>query len=292
MITRFFSVATVLLFLLMAGSMSVNAKGKTSSVRVMTFNLRRDFASDSPNHWAARKDWAARLIRKNHPGVLGTQELTASQLQDLSHLLPSFAHFGVARKDGKDRGEYCAVFYHIGKYRLLRNSTFWLSPTPEDTGSIGWDAALPRIVTWGELQEIRTGRTFFVFNTHFDHKGERARDSSAVLLLSRVRNIAADGTAFITGDFNSDSGSTTLRLLTQNTVHDRKILNPLLLTTTKLNPVWTFDGFGSTPVQSRERIDYIFGFEPARLINYRHMDQRKGSLYASDHLPVIADFTW
>lgn len=278
--------------ILCSASLSGRVPTGRTSLRVMTFNLRHDFSVDTPNHWSARKAWAAQLICSNHPDILGTQELTVAQLHDLQKLLPKYAAFGVARKDGKDRGEFCSLFYHKGKYTLLQNATFWLSPTPEDTGSVGWDAALPRIVTWGKFREIRSGQTFFVFNTHFDHKGEMARDSSAVLLMRKVTEIAAEAPAFITGDFNATPESNTLRLLTTNAKRGYKVINPLLLTTNMLNPVWTFDGFGSTPVQSRERIDYIFSFDPVKMIDYRHIDQRKKGLYASDHLPVVADFAW
>jgi len=37
----------------------------------------------------------------------------------------------------------------------LRDGTFWLSETPEKVGSKGWDAALPRIMTWVKLKDLR-----------------------------------------------------------------------------------------------------------------------------------------
>ena len=35
---------------------------------------------------------------------------------------------------------------------------FWLSDTPDVVGSRGWDAKLPRIVTWVELRDLKNDR--------------------------------------------------------------------------------------------------------------------------------------
>ena len=56
------------------------------------------------------------------------------------------------------------------KFELLEQGTFWLSPASA-VPSKGWDAALPRICTWGQFRDKGTGFVFYFFNTHFDHMG-------------------------------------------------------------------------------------------------------------------------
>jgi UDP-N-acetylmuramate-alanine ligase len=82
-----------------------------------------------------------------HPDIFGTQEVLVAQLHDLLHGLDGYGSIGVGRDDGKEAGEYSAIFYN--KKRIAACSDqgdFWLSPTP-DKPSLGWDAACIRICT-------------------------------------------------------------------------------------------------------------------------------------------------
>ena len=61
---------------------------------------------------------------------------------------------------------------------------FW-PETPSVPGSKSWDAAITRMVTWAQFKDLKTGKVFFAFNTHFDHIGKEARRQSAHLLLKK-----------------------------------------------------------------------------------------------------------
>ena len=74
-----------------------------------------------------------------------------------------YKYVGVGRDDGNRKGEFCAIFFNEKKYKLLRNSTFWLSENPNEV-SIGWDAALERICTYALLETINGGNKIWVFN--------------------------------------------------------------------------------------------------------------------------------
>ena len=56
------------------------------------------------------------------------------------------------------------------------------SKTPDEI-SVGWDAALPRFCTYAKFRDKKSGENFWVFNTHFNHVGERAREESAGFLV-------------------------------------------------------------------------------------------------------------
>jgi endonuclease/exonuclease/phosphatase family metal-dependent hydrolase len=179
----------------------------------MTFNIRLDTPVDSMNNWKYRRENAARMIRFYDADLLGTQEVLHNQLQDLLALLPEYGFAGVGRKDGKYEGEYSALFYRKSRFELLKTGNFWLSQTPEVPGSMGWDAACERMVTWGIFKDRETGKKFAAFNTHFDHKGKLARLNSALLLKERTGQIAGNLPVILTGDFNTTEGSEPIQAL-------------------------------------------------------------------------------
>ena len=153
-------------------------------MRVMTFNLRYSNTGDGPNSWPYRKAWVAQLIRFHDADVIGVQEALSGMLADLDTLLPEYSRVGVGRTDGKMDGEYSAILYKRDRIEALESKTFWLSPTPEVPGSKGWDAALERIATWGRFRDRATGCEYVHLNTHFDHKGEEARQQLKTFALA------------------------------------------------------------------------------------------------------------
>jgi len=159
-------------------------------LHVMTFNIRYDTPADSLNAWPHRRDNAATQVLFHDIQLLGVQEALHGQLEDLAARLPRFRYLGVGRDDGKQKGEYSAIFYDTTRLQPLQSATFWLSLTPEVPGSKSWDAAITRIVTCAKFKDRRNGRIFYAFNTHFDHIGKEARRRSAALLLQKVAAIA------------------------------------------------------------------------------------------------------
>jgi endonuclease/exonuclease/phosphatase family metal-dependent hydrolase len=112
-------------------------------------------------------------------------------LQDIEKALPQYAWYGAGRDDGKQAGEYSAVFYNKDRFTLLDKGTFWLSPEP-DKPTKGWDAAIVRVCSWVKLRDKHTKQDFFMFNTHFDHKGVQAREQSAALIVQKIKDLRAN----------------------------------------------------------------------------------------------------
>jgi endonuclease/exonuclease/phosphatase family metal-dependent hydrolase len=195
-------------------------------LQVMTFNIRYNTAADSLNAWTYRKDKVASQILFHDVHLLGVQEALHGQVVELKERLPQFQYLGVGRDDGKEKGEYSAIFYDTSRLQALQSSTFWLSQTPEVPGSKSWDAAITRIVTWARFRDRRNGKIFYAFNTHLDHIGKEARRESAKLLLQKVAAIAGNTPAIITGDFNATPDDEPIQVITDKT-------NPLRLTDAK-----------------------------------------------------------
>lgn len=250
-----------------------------STLHVMSYNIRYNNPNDGDNHWDYRKETIANFILTEQPDVFGLQEVTHSQLLDLIEEWSAYDYLGVGREDGMTKGEYSPIFYKTEKYKVLAFDTFWLSETP-NTASVGWDAALERICSYAHLEAYDTKKRFWIFNTHFDHRGENARVQAAKLLLKTISrlNITNDPVV-LTGDFN----------LTPNTA-------PIDEITSQFNDVYTFtkdpktkqgtyNGFNENQFGDR-RIDYIFikQFSAKEATHVPLKTPWEG--WASDHHPV------
>ena len=257
--------------------------------RVMTFNIRYDEPRDNQNAWPNRKQLVASMILFHHADIVGVQEALKSQLVDLGQLLPEYSWVGVGRADGKDGGEFSAIFYRKTRFKSLENATFWLSETPQ-VASTGWDAALPRIVTWSRLQDLQTSKTFFVFNTHFDHRGERARTESARLLLARIGQIAGELPVVVTGDFNFTESAEGYQVLTgKNANSSRSVLRDARYISERQHhgPTSTFNDFKAL-VPGRT-IDFVFVKGTIHVLQHGALSDTWDGRFPSDHIPVLAE---
>lgn len=190
---------------LLAFSSCSKHQEQPTSFTVASYNLRYANASDSAagNGWGQRYPVIASLVQFHDFDIFGTQEGFATPLEELKNELPGYEYIGVGRDDGKDAGEHSAIFYRTDKFDLLDHGDFWLSETP-DVPSIGWDAVLPRICTWGHFRYKDTGFEFLFFNLHMDHIGKQARVESAFLVQQKMEELGKGLPAILTGDFNVD----------------------------------------------------------------------------------------
>lgn len=171
--------------------------------RVMSFNIRYGTANDGENHWNHRKEFVRDTILAFGPDLLGTQETLDFQRDYLAEQLPGYDVFGAGRDDGENQGEMMAIFYRRDRFEKLDGGHFWYSETPSVPGSKAWDSSLPRMASWLKLKDRKNGETLYFFNTHFDHRGQQAREESAKLLRRKIGEIAAKSAAIVTGDFNA-----------------------------------------------------------------------------------------
>jgi len=246
-----------------------------AELRVMTYNIKTLILGLGPSNWWLRRNDLAELIRNQQPDLIGMQEVYTLQARDLEERLPGYAWFGLPRGDGQSKGERCPIFYRTERLELLEQATFWLSETPEAPGSRDWGSAFPRIVTWGKFRDKASGGIFFHFNTHFDHLSAEARKNSAALFVERIRAVAGDAPAVVTGDFNFTPEAPPYATMTAGLADSRLIsLSP------PEGPERTLPALG-------RRIDYIFVSQDFKV-------ERYGVIMAegrqpSDHLAVLAE---
>jgi len=251
----------------------------------MTYNIRYGTAKDGDDSWEYRKESLAREMAFYEPDFIGVQEALHDQLEYLDEMLPQYSYIGVGRDDGKEKGEYSAIFYHTGRLKLLKENTFWLSETPEKV-SKGWDAALPRIVTYGHFKYKKgKKKKIWYFNTHFDHRGDVAREKSVDLIIQKVHELAnPKEPVLISGDFNLEPDSPPIHKMS-NAFNDS-------YTTSKLppfGPSMSFQGF-DIEAKGNRRIDYIFTNDQVVVNKTAILSHWIDGHFNSDHFPVLSYF--
>ncbi len=265
------------------GLMFVPSLVFSQDLKVMTYNIRLSLDSDKENSWNNRKQETMALMSYYHPDYFGVQEAVPQQMVDIKTTLTDYDYVGVGRDDGKNQGEYSAIFYNKNKLEVVKSGTFWLSETPEKP-SKGWDAAYNRVCTYALFKMKKGGKKFWAFNLHFDHVGDVARVNSAKLILEKIKEFNKENLPLtLTGDFNLTDDKEPIKIMS-------KELTDSYYNSQKphYGPKGTWQNFDiDTP--STERLDYVFvkGFDV--LSNRTINDRRENLLYPSDHFPVLTE---
>lgn len=257
----------------------------SQQLNIGTYNLRYDNHDDSVkgNGWRQRYPVMANIIKFNDLDIFGTQEGLQHMLVNLADSLPGYKWIGAGRDDGKNAGEHSAIFYKTAKFKILKQGNFWLS-TITDRPNKGWDAVLPRICTWAEFEEIKTGFKFFFFNLHMDHIGVVARRESAKLVIAKMNELNPNMPAILTGDFNVDQTSESYAVV----INSGKLRDSHDLAPIRLDYDNSFNGFDVNQKEGSSRIDHIFVPKDFKVKRYAILTNSFHGRTPSDHYPVVA----
>jgi endonuclease/exonuclease/phosphatase family metal-dependent hydrolase len=257
-----------------------------ANYRVMSYNVRVVISGEERDAWEKRRESVASTIRVHRPDIVGLQEPIQRQLEDLEDRLLGYRWIGVGRRDGESEGEYCPIGYRTSRFDVETRTTFWLSESPDEPGSVGWDASYPRIATSVRLRDTKTDTSIFVTNTHFDHEGGTARVESARLLKERVDATAKP--AVVVGDFNCEPGSLPYRTLVDSSAVTRLVDAKDGAEYPPHGPAATFTGFGDSTVG--RKIDHVFVSPDVQVRQHAVCaDTRPDGRFPSDHFPLVAD---
>ncbi|MBV6642173.1 MAG: endonuclease/exonuclease/phosphatase family protein [Cyclobacteriaceae bacterium] len=253
---------------------------QAQSFTFMTYNIRYANPGDGVNYWENRRAELANQIAFYEPDVFGIQEGLPEQVEYLDEQLDAYSWYGVGRDDGKSKGEFSAVYYKKDKFSVLKNETFWLSPTPEKP-SKGWDAALPRICTAVLFQVKGSDQKFWVFNTHFDHRGDEARLQAVDVILNKLKELNKAGhPAIVMGDLNLTPDTPPIKKLF-GALNDTRAVSDLVF-----GPEGTWSSFDVQKELDR-RIDYIVVSDQVKVSKYAVLTDNRDLRNYSDHLPVF-----
>ena len=255
-------------------------------IDIMTYNIRLDHSGDGQDNWHKRKTELAAYCKTANADFLGLQEVMNVQYEFLKQeLAPSYGVIGVGRDDGKTNGEYAPIFYNSSRWKLVSDSTFWLSQTPS-IPSKGWDANYFRICTFGIFVDKQNNDTVLVSNVHFDHVAVLARANSVELLKLHHQNYKKRYPCILMGDFNLEPTDTLYKGLS-NFVTDAQ---QTAKSKTEISK-GTFNSFDLGGPFDR-RIDYVW-YDPAKFIAKSYLCEEpktSNGRQLSDHFPVRVNF--
>jgi len=260
----------------------------SGEVKVMTFNIRVDTILDGFHRWKQRKEMVVDTINSNAADVIGLQEAEMDQVQLIQYALPQYHNYAIGRKNGRTRGETCAIFFRKDRFMVLETGTFWFSDTPTVPGTKDWGNLWPRICSWVHLLDRTTRTGFYVYNVHMDNLSQNSREKSADLLADKIAARRTLDPFIVMGDFNMSADNPAMKHLQQvgyradytNTVDAWSSVHFM---EPKIGTRHGFDGDTDGPM-----IDHI------RLCNNIiplevNVDQRNyDGKYPSDHFPVTA----
>jgi len=118
-------------------------------------------------------------------------------------------------------GKLVKILYNSYTLSLEKSDTIWLSETPNVPGSMSWDTAHQRVMSWGIFATKNLAEKNFKFlfiNTHLDHIGEISRLKSCAVILPEVSKIIQQEKlpVILSGDFNSGKYSNIWNCFTEN----------------------------------------------------------------------------
>lgn len=267
-----------------------------SSIRIMTFNIRRDGKESSfARKWPQRKKHVVDFIKHENPDIFGLQEATEGQLEEIARNFPAYRGVGKGRGSAwlwMSQNEFNPIFFNKHKFRLLKHGTFSINKggwfldmvftgEPKNTGY------LYRICTWVLLQDIQTGKLLYVYNTHLDNHFEKAR-------LNGIKKIGK----YMRKQERKLPGITTLVMGDFNTAIEGKFAQQLHRIDSRLLDTRT----GAQLIEGPEQTANHWGEKPATAIDHiliknlgagkvlRNKTCDTAPSYISDHWAVLVDF--
>jgi endonuclease/exonuclease/phosphatase family metal-dependent hydrolase len=253
---------------------------------VMSFNIRYGTANDGDNAWPKRRETVANTIKEYKPSIVGLQECIDFQAMYLEEEIPGYRFIGMGREVGGE-GEHSAILYNTKILAPMETGNVWLSEAPDLPGSRSWYSSNVRMTTWARFYHRETGRTFYFFNTHLDHRKEKARIGQAGVLLECIQAVPKGAPVLLTGDFNAKAeDSKPYDVLTGGGMKDAW----LEAVKTK-GPEVTFNEFGPPDTSIVRRIDWILARGPIDVNYCETVTYNESGRYPSDHLPIFARVT-
>lgn len=253
-------------------------------MKIATFNLRIDVASDGRNAWPFRLPSLRAFLQAEDWDAIGTQEGNLKMLEGLMPGIPRFSRIGLPRF-GED--ETCAILYDPSRLRKADSGTFWLSGTPDEVSRFSGSHFL-RICTWAEF--LPSGEEpFRMFNTHLDYASPEIRIRQIEVLLEKIRDLDAlrPLPVVLTGDFNAESDDPCFLPLREFRLSGNRCF--LSAAAEKGLTGRTFHGFSGTGWGNP--IDHVWFSSDLRCASARiRTDSGPEGEFLSDHYPLEAHF--
>lgn len=257
-----------------------------TTLKHLTFNLRRDNPSDGNNNWEYRKDCIITAIHTICPDIVCVQECMPHMWKYLTQtLINSYNKYSAEIVSGKplDKtllfvSEGLGILYNKSRFKCENSGMFWLSDTPNKF-SRTWGNKTPRICIWIKLFDLNTKKYIYVFNTHLDHKSEDARKKSLTLIKLKISRMCIEpkSIVIIGGDMNYNINSEEHQFMSEYDCNYNHLID------SSIN--YTFNNFKGETNQFIDIVYFNHDNVSSEVITTSFM-----STYLSDHYPVLTTF--
>ncbi|BBO34725.1 endonuclease/exonuclease/phosphatase family protein [Lacipirellula parvula] len=262
-----------------------DAVGSASSVRlkILSCNVRVPQPEDEQagDGWEARRQLCGDVIVAQRADVVCLQEARGYQVDELKRRLPDFDSTGMSLPV-REVVQNNAIMYSRKRFELISSGGFWFSEQPHVAGSFGWDTKSPRHANWARLRDRDNSAEFIVWNTHFDHIGQQAREEQARMVIEASAAFDPVGIPqVLTGDMNAKASNRAIEVLKEGGWHDTyaALHGPR-------DPGFTFHGFKGEARKAKGgggKIDWIFTRGDIKPLNAEIIRDGRDGRYPSDH---------
>ena len=277
-------------------------KQKENRIRIVSYNMLRndfDFRHGEEYRWSNRLPRIAELLQAMQPDIIAAQELAQDQIDDLTgYIGGKYSYFGSPREEI----EWNGIFYRKERFELLGGQS-WTLPVSKGKGH-----ALDCV----KLKDLKTGRSFAVFNTHLSmhsHQpsfasGADQREYEARFILDQIQAIYPDMPVIFAGDMNTlanrpdiellpyHDGDYVHRILTRSLLKDAKDLSllghvgPLSTFTNVEGSRDPFSGVGTPGIF----LDHFYLTPGITVLIHAVESGKVDGYFPSDHMPILMDF--
>lgn len=262
--------------------------------KILSCNIRVDVPADgeSGNGWNDRKALCAEVMLAQKADLICVQECQNKHFSDLSQSLTGFDAYGLCNP-ALEFSRNNAIFYSRDRFEMVSAGGFWLSETPHVAGSISWDSARPRFANYVDLKESASGRDLRVWNLHFDHIGQTARENQARVFVEGAQVFGDELPQFVTGDFNADASNPCIDVVkaggwqdTYTVIHGAE--EPGITYHAFIGPEFATK---RSPGNFVGKMDFVFCKGPVKALSAGIIRDNRNGRYPSDHYFVSAEVT-
>ena len=262
------------------------------TIRAATYNIQWTGYVKKPT-WDERLTALKRSFEESDFDIVGVQEADTMMANTLAKVLDGrYDWVGTVEANDETSSGFIPlnpIFYKKDRFEALEQDIIWFAHAP---GTVGYDSWGMRLCNYAKFRDKRNGMEFYVFNSHFDHRGQEAKEYSSVVLLDKVMELANGLPVVLTGDFNMDEKTPGYaKLVESDIVNDAMLALPA----SKRENAQYFSMANYRPKEKITKnglhIDHVF-YTPAnsKVLSWKLILDSYDGVYGSDHLPIVIDW--
>lgn len=262
------------------------------NIRVASYNIQWHGYVKKPT-WEQRLVAVEKIFSDYDFDIVGMQEPDTMMANTIEKALGGkYKWVGVVRSSSKTSAGFIPlnpIFYKVDRLELLEQDIFWFGHAPDEVGYDSWGM---RLCNYAKFRDKHTGKVFYMFNSHYDHRGHEAKEYSSVVLLNKIMEVASGYPVVLTGDFNTDEKTPGYQRLIESGIVDDAML---ALPAGKRENWEYFSMSNYKPIETIRKnnlhIDHVF-YTPSnsKVITWKLILDSCDGIFGSDHLPIVIDW--